>query len=180
MPSVRRFLSPILIAIISAMAWTSCQFTFTEEQSARHIELDSTLYFLEGSIETVPIDSLQWIISRMNTSLEALRTAYKDTTDTLFLVEVLPSYQSSHQELKQLPDQLERLTEQIDYSKRQLSGLQADVEQGKIKPAEVDEFLDVEEAHIQEMLKRADTLRHILEVALRRYYHTQPQVEERI
>jgi septal ring factor EnvC (AmiA/AmiB activator) len=116
----------------------------------------------------------------MNTSLEALRTAYKDTTDTLFLVEVLPSYQSSHQELKQLPDQLEQLNEQIDYSKRQLSGLQADVEQGKIKPAEVDEFLDAEEAHIQEMLERADTLRQILEGALRRYYHIQPQVEERI
>jgi len=158
----------------------SCRFEYSPSQMDRHARLDSALCHLEESIATVPIDSLQWITGRMNTSMQAFRKAYTDTTDSTFLMESLPRYQHAYEDLRQLPDQLEQLNEQIDYSKRQLSGLKADAERGKIKPDEVDAFLGREEQHTRELLERADTLKRILRSALERYYNIQPQVEERI
>lgn len=181
MPQARpQHLLFFFLALAGGWVSTSCRFEYTPSQQNIHARLDSSLYHLEESIATVPIDTVRWITGRMNTSLEALRTAYADTTDTLFLTESLPQYQEAYDALRQLPHQLEQLNEQIDYSKRQLSGLKADVERGKLKPEEADQFLSKEEDHMQELLNRADTLKHILQSALRRYYDIQPQVEERI
>ena len=116
----------------------------------------------------------------MNTSLEAIRMAYRDTTDTLFLSEWLLQYQQAYKELDQLPGQLRLLNKQINYSKRQLNNLKADAERGKIRPEEIDTFLIQEEKHAGKLLARADTIRKILRSALERYYFIHPQIRERI
>ncbi len=179
-PNRSTFFTLVLFALTGGWILTGCQFTLSENQSNRFSRLDSNLTQLQNSLNTVPGDSLSYFAEQIEAELIQLKSSFRDTTDTLFISEDLPQYQEAQHYFNHLSSTLPVLQKDISFSKNQLEALLQDVEKGKIKPDQIDQFLSDEEKITADLIARGNDFKTILQSALNRYYSIQPKVEERL